>query len=371
MSPIFNGLELKMLRLFNEMSLEDVAARIDKSRQYLHKLETGQTYPTEELTNQLAQLFKVKSEIFFTLKPTIQEEQIHFRSQRTSRKMAKQIVIARADYMVRLVDYIETKLRLTPFNIPIYEDTQNYTGDDIERVAEECRKHWGLGLGPISNMSRFCEKLGIVITSFSSISKEVDALSLATKRPIIVRNDAKLSACRQRFDIGHELGHLILHDGTVTGDRLTEGQAHRFASAFLLPRTMLTTNFPVLFNGRRFNWKAMSEFKRTWKISKAAILYRARQLGLLTEEQYVSGVVYLKRTGEAISESEDSEIPLEQPELLANCIAALAKKKIFAEDISQHLNVSPEFIEELTGISVLRCSSVSNESVYKKLSVVS
>lgn len=350
MSCIFNGLELKMLRFFNEMSLEDVAARTAKSKQYIHKLETGQTHPTEDLINELAQLFKVKPEIFFTLKPVIQEEQVHFRSQRNSRKMAKQIVIARADYMVRLVDYIETKLRLPAFNVRTYEETHTYTGDDVERVAEECRKEWGLGLGPISNMSRFCENRGIVITSFSSISKEVDALSLATKRPIIVRNDAKLSACRQRFDIGHELGHLILHDGTVTGDRLTEDQAHRFASAFLLPRTMLTTNFHMLFNGRRFNWKAMSEFKKIWKISKAAILYRARQLELLTEEQYVSGVVYLKRTGEAISEIEDSEIPLEQPELLANCFAALAKKKIFVEDIADHLSMHPEFIEELTGL---------------------
>ena len=198
-------------------------------------------------------------------------------------------------------------------------------------------------------MNKFCERLGIIVTSFSTYSEEVDALSLATRRPIIVRNNAKTSVCRQRFDLGHELGHLILHDGMVTGDRFTEGQAHRFAGAFLLPRTMLASNFHLLFSGKQFKWKKMSEFKEIWRVSKAAILYRARQLGLLTEAQYVMGTTHLKNNGEALRESEDRDLPLEQPQLLKNCFTVLAERKIYAEDIAKSLNISVSFLDELVG----------------------
>ena len=51
MFQTFNGLELKLLRLFNELSLEDVAEKLGKSKQYIHKLETGLSYPSEDLLN--------------------------------------------------------------------------------------------------------------------------------------------------------------------------------------------------------------------------------------------------------------------------------------------------------------------------------
>ena len=99
-------------------------------------------------------------------------------------------------------------------------------------MAELSRDYWELGRGPIENVTRLAENIGVVVTSFKSISKEIDALSLVTKRPIIVRSEAKESVCRQRFDISHEIGHFVLHQGIQTGDRLTESEANLFASAF-------------------------------------------------------------------------------------------------------------------------------------------
>ena len=72
---------------------------------------------------------------------------------------------------MRLIDYIESKLELPKFSVPTYENSTTFSGDDIERVAEECRKQWGLGLAPISNMNKFCERLGIIVTSFSTYSE--------------------------------------------------------------------------------------------------------------------------------------------------------------------------------------------------------
>ena len=57
---------------------------------------------------------------------------------------------------------------------------------------------------------------------------------------------------------------------------------------------MMRTHFPTWFRAGRYDWDKLSEFKQTWKVSKAAILYRAKSLGLLTQEQYTSGVVTLR-----------------------------------------------------------------------------
>lgn len=356
MTTQFNGLELKLLRQFYELSLEDLGSKLDSdyTRQYLHKVETGQTLPNDQFIDKVAHYFNVPQSFFMQLKPVLQEDQIHFRSNRTAKVSFKQIVIARGEYIKRLTEYLDSKLRLPKYDIHASDDEPMALYPVIETIAEQCREKWGLGLGPISNMVRLCETHGIIVTTFSSISKEVDALSLATKRPIFVRNEAKESICRQRFDLAHELGHLVLHDGIVTGDRLTESQANHFASALLIPQVMMRTHFPTWYRNGRFNWAKLSEFKQTWKVSKAAILYRAKQLGLLTQEQYTSGVIYLKKTGEGITEKEDHLIPKEKPELLQACFAMLVKKKIYAEDMAKALDVNVDFLENLVGMEIPR-----------------
>lgn len=345
----FNGLELRLLRLFYEYSLEEVAEKLGKSRQYIHKLETGLSYPTDDLLNNLCVLFKVQPNFFYQVYSPLQEDQVHFRSLKSSRQFAKQVVIARAEQLNRLIRFIESNVNLPEYAIEAKEvDHTILTADQIEQIADDFRKNFGLDYAPITNLTAFCEDLGIILTDFDSISSEVDALSLICQRPIIVRNKSKNSVCRQRFDIAHELGHMVLHDGIITGDRLTESQAHRFASALLLPQSMLRTNFPILFKNGRFNWAKMSEFKKIWGISKAAILYRAKQLNLIDEFQYKTGVIHLNRaSGEAKQEIEDTEMPLEQPSLLQDAIKIMLEDGISAGKISNQLNISISFLEKL------------------------
>lgn len=352
MSMTFNGAELRLARLFNGLSLEEVADSVGKTRQYIHKLETGQSAPTEQLLESLAFILKVQPAFFENIAPSvIVEEQFHFRKQFTTKVAVKDIAIAKCKLIDRLVVYLDQELRFPTVRITP-ELTGLHTVEKIEQAAERCRQEWGLAQGPISNMTRLAESIvGAIVTSFHSDSKEIDALSLATKRPIIRLNDAKGSVCRQRFDVGHELGHFVLHEGIATGDRITESEANRFASALLIPRSMMVKLFPKP-RGTRLDWKGLSEFKLHWKVSKAAIFYRARQLNLIDENQYKSGVITLKRTGEATGEKEDYLIPLEPPELLANSLAILADKKgIYAEDIASTLHLSLSLLQDIVGLN--------------------
>lgn len=344
MNNFFNGLELKTLRQLYQLSLEDLAIEVGRSRQFLHKIEMNQVSPTQDLIEALSNFLNVRKDVFFSSYPLLQEEQINFRSNKTAKVSTKQSVISQGEYLRRLVEYLDGNLRLPKYSIPTYDAPKNF--QDIEDAAYKFRKHFNLGLGPISDMTKLCEMLGIIVTTFPSVSTEVDALSIATQRPIFINNETS-STCRQRFNLAHELGHLVLHDGCVTGDSITESQAHRFASALLIPQEMMITHFRPCYNGR-FNWSRLGEMKSIWKISKSALLYRAKSLGLLNEQSYRSGVIHLKRTGEAISELEDINIAAETPELLAKCFKALDKKGVPIEDIALQLHMSVDLLERIT-----------------------
>lgn len=364
----FNGAELRLARIFNGLALEEVAERVDKTRQYLHKLETGQATPTEQLLRQLAVVLEIQPSFLTTEQSLmIGEDQFHFRKLFTTRAMVKQVAMARGQLTGRLVSYLDNELKFPDLRIPEINGVQSM--EDVERAAERCRREWELGLGPITNMSRLAENVGAVVTSFHSVSKEIDAMSVATRRPIIVRNEAKESVCRQRFDIGHELGHFVLHTGIATGDRVTEGQANRFASSILIPRMMMAKLFPKP-RGTRLDWTGLREFKLTWKVSKAAILYRARQLELISDDQYKSGVITLRRTGEAASEREDHLISPEAPELLFRSMQVLAEKRaIYAEDIACALKVTPGFLRDVVGFELPSRLVVSRQSPLKRASL--
>lgn len=351
MKSPFNGAELRLARVFNGLTLEEVACHVSKTRQYIHKLEIGQAIPTEQLLKQLALILKIEPIFLMSHhKPLVHEDQFHFRKLFTTRVGIKQVAMARGELIVRLVDYLDTKLKLP--NLKIQDDRNVQTLEQIEYAAECCREQWGIGMGPITNMTRLAESVGAIVTSFQSVSREIDALSVSVQRPIIVRNEAKESVCRQRFDIAHELGHFVLHSGVVTGDRRTESEANCFASALLIPRAMMAQWFPKP-RGARLDWIGLSDFKKTWKMSKAAILYRARQLELISDAQYRTGVITLKRDGEATREKEDHLIPPEPPELLERSLNVLADKKaIYAEDIAFDLNIRPNLLRDIVGFDV-------------------
>jgi Zn-dependent peptidase ImmA (M78 family) len=345
---IFYGDKLRLGRLLAGLSLDELGSAVATSRQFIHQLETGAKEPTDEMREALASVLSVTS-VFFA-KPAanpVREEHCHFRRLASAPRALVTQAVARGTALEALVDAIETQVRLPAVDFP--EEQRPVTNEAVERIAENARQHWRLGLdAPITSMMRVVENAGAVVVHFDDLTDRIDALSMTRRRPIIVRSTSKTAAVRLRFDLAHEAAHLIMHQGIVTGDSITEGEAHRFAGAFLIPRAAFAKEFPR--NRRWLDWNALFAMKLRWKISVRAIVHRAFDLGLVDAAQYRTANIQLVKTGQMKVEKYDDCILNEEPELLRAAISWLTgRDQVGLQRLLAELGMAPELFTRLTG----------------------
>lgn len=358
---LFRGEQLRLARLALGCSLDDVGTAVGTTRQFIHQLETDAKTPSRELIADLSRVLGVMPRFFAApARSTVRPEQCHFRKQATTPASITSQVLARGSILDALAEELDRRLELPNVNFP---EAAVASLDEVEAAAEAARNHWGLGTsGPITNMMRVVENAGAMVTHFAGISDRVDALSMDRRRPIIVRSEAKQSLCRLRFDLAHECGHLIMHRGLQTGDRVTEEQANRFASAFLLPRATFLHMFP---RSRFLNWDLVFHIKLQWKVSARAILRRAFDLAIISSDQYRTGNIHLAKTGQTKVERYDAELPMEDTELLEMAFNALddARPGAVAE-MAGKLGLASTMFRHLTGRGLSAPVRIVDDGVY-------
>ncbi|MCU0296650.1 MAG: XRE family transcriptional regulator [Candidatus Nanopelagicales bacterium] len=251
MNTGFIGSNLRLARLFHDLSLTELGDKVGVSKQFLSRIETGAEAASGQLQAGLAQELQVLPEFFHRVDThPIADEQCHFRRQLTTKVALRQVARARGEMLKRLIGVLDEHVELPSYQV---KEADAETTEAIERAAEIFRSLFGLGMGPLSSVTRIAENAGAVVMRVSGLAPEIDAISFATKRPLIALNGDGRSACRERFGIAHELGHFSLHIGVLTGDRLTETQANRFASALLLPRSTCATECRLALRGTRLS----------------------------------------------------------------------------------------------------------------------
>lgn len=344
-----SGEQLRLARMAHGFSLEELGERVGATRQFIHQLETGARSPSDEMAEALADVLGVLSSFLLNpLASTVRPEQCHFRGHISRPASVTSQVLARGTILDRLTAVLERHVNLPPVNFP---DIPVQNMADIEKAAEEARRHWGLGdAGPITSMMRVVENAGAIVTHFGDLSERVDAFSMDRPRPVVVRSSLKESACRQRFDLAHECGHLIMHSGIQTGDKLTEDQAHRFASAFLFPRAAALRELP---RGPVIAWKKFYDLKLRWKMSVRALVRRAFDLGVLSPAQYRTANIHLMKSGQSKVERYDDHpsLALEQPELLVTALKAVEQRGPGIQRIIAEAGIRETTFERVTGLS--------------------
>lgn len=345
----FEPRRLKLARQLLGFTQNELGERIGTSRQFLNQLESGQRAPSTDMQDALAAALLVEQDFFAKpLESELAHDDCNFRKLESSRVRDIEQVLAHAALLAELVRLLEEELE---FPEPDFPHLKAADAEGIERAAERARLHWGLTADqPIDSVIRVAENAGAVVVKFPGVAAEIDALSVSGKRPLIVRSSEKESPTRLRFDVAHEIGHLVLHQRKSRPEHHTaESQANRFASAFLLPRRPFEREFP---RGRRLDWHAIFAMKRTRKVSAQAIIRRAADLQLIDAAQYRSGCVFISKQGYRRNEPyEPTE--MESPELLRTALITLQKADgLLPKDVAKRLGIQPVLLGKLLAIAM-------------------
>jgi Zn-dependent peptidase ImmA (M78 family) len=207
--------------------------------------------------------------------------------------------------------------------------------DMIEDAAASVRTTWHVPAGPIDNMIGLLEYHGIFVFMMPLGADTLDALSVDwnERHPYVIIGTDQGNTCRWRFDCAHELGHLILHRGidqlalsTPVVCKLIEMQAHRFASALLLPeQEFVQSLYTVSLDGYH-------ELKPYWKVSIAAMVRRTRDLSIISEDGYRNLCISISRRKWRRVEPFDEEMAPERPALASKGLGVLSNSLLSSED---------------------------------------
>jgi Zn-dependent peptidase ImmA (M78 family)/transcriptional regulator with XRE-family HTH domain len=345
----FDGKRLTQARLSRGLRKKDLSDLIGVTPAAVGQYEQGISAPSSSVIAELSLALSYPPKFFKRGRQRfeISHEECHFRRLRSTSKLERSRVLARAELLMELVDVLERYgLRFPPVDLP--DDLSSYADSlaHIEDVAVELRKEWGLGIGPIDNMVRLLENKGCIVTRLHSESESVNAFSAwMTKRPLIVLSSDKGNVERSRFDAAHELAHLVFHHDAEPGSRRIEEQAHKLGAAFLMPANAIKKEFP-----RRFAWEKYFDLKERWKVSLAALVRRARDLSIISEATYKRAMVQYSQNGWRNGEPGNLRQP-EQPVLIPRALSMIEERfGIDQATIASELCVQPADFRILTSV---------------------
>jgi Zn-dependent peptidase ImmA (M78 family) len=338
------------------LSQVQLASMVGVSSGTVSKWRAGSQAPEREALDRLAGVVNVTPEWF--TRPTVAKVSLPlFRSNASAHVAAREMLEARLEWaqdlaltLMEFVDYPE-------LNLPTrdYTDPEQITSEDIEQAASECRDFWRLGKSVIQDLALAAEGAGVIIIREETGIAQIEGLSAwseVLERPFILLSSDKDNGYRSRFDLAHELGHLVLHRNIKRPSerdrhKLLEQQAHRFAGALLLPAENIANEvrLPVTMDD-------LLLLKRRWGVSAAAIIMRLHALELLTEDEKLS--LFKRRSARwgAKSEPGDGDRSPEHPRLLRRAIDLLVDENVMPLDaIPRHIGLASSDIEMLAGLN--------------------
>lgn len=322
MAPFFDGPRLTLARHLAGLRKNELASRIDKSPSAITAWEAGAKHPTAANIAQLALGLEVDP-WFFAVRGqdlTSLSTMPHFRSLRSTTQQARDQAYAYGKLAVDVASALEVHAEFPAMDLPTFPVTPE-DEDHPEVAARAVRAAWSLGTRPLGHCVRMLEHRGVLVVFSPRQTASVDAYSFGTpRRQVVVLNPIKRDFYRQRFDLAHELGHLVMHNDAEPGGRVVENQAHMFASEFLMPAEEVRDMLPTTMG--RSSWTTLFRLKEHWGVSVAALLFRARRLGRLSDVSYRNAMVAMTKKGWRRHEP-GAVASIEQPSLLPRAVELL------------------------------------------------
>lgn len=351
-SRLFDGRRLTLARQLVGLRKNALAAKIDKSPTAVAAYENNTKRPAPSTVAQLCLTLGVDPGFFLPgpHQPAVNNSVPHFRSLRSTTQLARDQAFAYGIIAGDVGAALERHVEFPEPNVPtLIVDVEDEASAVPEEAARLLRKHWDIRPGPVGHLVRLAENNGVVVVFSPAQTAAVDAYSFDdASRPTIVLNPAKEDYYRQRFDVAHELGHLVMHVDAEPGSRIVENQAHRFAAELLLPEDELRDLLPS-----KADWRVLAALKEAYGVSLQALLYRSRALGIMGDVTYRNAIAYLSTKG--WRRREPGEMPaVEQPSLYPRAVEILSGVGMGETSLAKEARVTPGLFRTVTARVPLR-----------------
>ncbi|MEV0675557.1 XRE family transcriptional regulator [Actinosynnema sp. NPDC050436] len=347
-APVFDGSRLTLARKLAGLRKSDLAGRVGKSPTAVAAWESGAKRPTAATVAHLALSLAVDPGFFAVRAADVASVSStpHFRSLRSTSQLARDQAFAYGQVAVDVAAGLERHVEFPAPDVPCLPVAADDPDDGPERAARLVRERWGVGPGPAGHLVRLLENRGVLVVFSPPVAASVDAYSFdGGLRPVVVLNPVKRDYYRQRFDVAHELGHLVMHADAEPGGRGVEDQAHRFAAELLMPADQVRDLLPATMGGAV--WPTLARLKEQWGVSIQALLYRARWLGRLGDVSYRNAMATISARGWRRSEPGLVTV-MEQPSLLPRAVELLASEGIGEQALTDQCRVPPDLFRTVT-----------------------
>lgn len=314
------------------LSQERLARELGISQGRLSKIEAGLLpVPAEILEGISARLDFPKS--FFAQRGSmygVGVAEIFHRKRADAPKRLLSKIYAQIEVRIRqlgaLLRGVDLPVAVRRFDIDEY-------GGNAQEVAQLARATWGVARGPISDLTRLAEDVGIVIVPMDFETNKIDAISrwIPSLPPMVFVNE-RSPKDRYRFSLAHEIGHLLMHEYPSPE---MEQQANEFAAEFLCPEHDIRADLVGLTLDR------LPQLKLYWGVSMSALIHRAQDIGAITANQ--ARYLWTKMAKAGYTKQEPIELDLrgEAPQLLYEMVAVYQESLGFSlDDIRSLLHVN-------------------------------
>ena len=332
----FNPERLDLVRRRRGMTKRALAQALGVSTKTLNHYRTYRNAPNEGTMARIVSTLRFPESFFYG--PDFEEPPntgVSFRAVSTLTARLRHQLVAVGTLGLMFSGWIDSKVELPSPDIPQLQEV------DPETAAVEVRRAWGLGQRPIRNIIHLLEYHGVRVFSLSEDTLKMDAYSFwRNDIPYIFLNTQK-SAERNRMDVAHELGHLVLHArGGSQRDRQAEREAQQFGASFLMPRESVIAEVrqgATLMEIRRA--------KKIWNVALSNLTYRMHDVGMLPDYQYRMRFMEISRRGFHVNEPDPSDP--EKSQILAKVFQGLRERGITLNDVALELSLPPEEIGNL------------------------
>lgn len=312
----FSGARLRSARMMRAMTLTDLSEKTQISKQSLSFYENDVNTPPSENLLRIAQVLDVPIDFFRDHAYVVrQADTVYFRSQVSANKKDRTAQIEKLTYveqvyriLARYVDFCPCRLPEVSFESDAEEG--DYVSksilDRLDNAADRVREQWNLGRGPLEHLQYTLEENGIVVTGFTLNETKIDAFSQRIRNEegqfvyLVALGLGSKSQERLNFDMAHELGHILLHPWGEDLETLSkaefngrEKQANAFAGALLMPREEFAKDVALYPTDLTY----YLHLKKKWRVSVQAMIYRARQIDLITANQYLYLIRRISQNG--------------------------------------------------------------------------